>query len=222
MTSPTNAALTLSVSDVLTDLGGISPERLRSTGGMASVQELTESHAQGVFCELVDGLLVEKAMGFRESLLACVLIELLNQFVRPRKLGLVSGSDGFVTLFPNLVRGPDVAFISWDRLPNRQLPDEAYPAIVPELVVEILSVGNTRAEMARKRREYFQAGVQLVWMIDPRQRSVAVFTSPIESTVLMDDGTLDGGQVLHELTISLSEFFAILDSPDQRQETPKK
>lgn len=214
LTSPANAALTLSVSDVLVDLGGISPERLRSSGGTATIDDLAIAHAQGNFCELVDGLLVEKAMGFRESLLALFLGHVLLKHVSEKKGGLVSGPDGFITLFPNFVRGPDVAYISWDRLPNRRLPEEAYPSIVPELVVEILSVGNTRAEMARKRREYFQAGVQLVWMVDPRERSVAVFTSPIDFVVRLDDETLDGGNVLPEFSVSLAEFFAVLDAPD--------
>ena len=116
--SPSNAALPLTIADALTDLGGISAERLRLSPsyGLATEKEFADVHAQGVMCELVDGLLVEKVMGFKESLLAAVLIELLSRYVRQHHLGMVSGADGFLTMFPGLVRGPDVAFISWARL----------------------------------------------------------------------------------------------------------
>jgi len=62
--------------------------------------------------ELIDGFLVEKAMGFRESLLASLLIHHLTNFVLPRKLGLVSAPDAIMRLSPGLVRLPDVSFIS--------------------------------------------------------------------------------------------------------------
>jgi Uma2 family endonuclease len=57
-------------------------------------------------------------------------------------------------------RGPDVAFIEKNRLPGGGFPRQAYPALAPNLVGEVLSPGNTKAEMARKRLEYFHAGVE--------------------------------------------------------------
>jgi len=83
--------------------------------------------------------------------------------------------------------------------------------LVPDFVIEVLSVGNTRGEMARKRREYFHAGVQLVWMIDPRSRTVAVFTNAQEFTLVDETGSLDGGNVLPGWTIQLEQLFARLD-----------
>jgi Uma2 family endonuclease len=79
------------------------------------------------------------------------------------------------------------------------------------LAVEVLSAGNTSAEMERKRREYFDAGVQLVWMIEPRARTVAVFTSPAESRALGVDDVLDGGNVLPGFSLKLRDLFAELD-----------
>ena len=66
-------------------------------------------------------------MGLRESLLAGVLLALLRAFVIPRNLGLVTGADGMLRLFPGLVRAPDVAFISWDHIPGGRVPEEADP-----------------------------------------------------------------------------------------------
>ena len=57
---------------------------------------------------------------------------------------------------PGLVRIPDVAFISWGRLPNRRVPTEPIPDLAPDLAVEVLSVGNTPGEMARKRQGLFR------------------------------------------------------------------
>ena len=150
-------------------------------------------------------------MGLRESYLASVLIMILLTFVRLRNLGLVTAPDGMMRLAPGLVRIPDVAFISWDRLPNRRVPTEPIPDLAPDLAVEVLSVGNTLGEMARKRQDYFTAGVHLVWQVDPSTRTVEVFTAPDQSTVLHETHILDGGTVLPGFILPLQELFAALD-----------
>ncbi len=157
-------------------------------------------------------------MGYRESLIAAVFIELLNQLVRKNQLGVVSGADGFFRLAPNLVRGPDVAFTSWERLPDRKVPIEAFPAVVPDLVVEVVSEGNTRTEMTNKRRDYFARGVKLIWIVDPVQRSVAIWRSMTDYAVLDETQTLDGEDVLPGLSIPLAEVFRVLDGPDEGNE----
>ena len=70
-------------------------------------------------------------------------------------------------LFPGQVRIPDVAFISWKRYPKGKRRRGEIPTVAPDLVVEILSKGNTPKEMKRKLDEYFQAGVRLVWYVNP-------------------------------------------------------
>jgi Uma2 family endonuclease len=117
-----------------------------------------------------------------------------------------------VRLASGLVRIPDVAFISWDRLPGRRMPTEAIPGLAPNLAIEVLSEGNTPGEMARKRREYFAAGVQLVWLVDLRTRTVEVFTAPEQSVLLHADHTLDGGTVLPGFVLPVHELFTELDS----------
>jgi Uma2 family endonuclease len=202
------------LADLLQHLGGIHPNRVRfrPAPGTATAQDVVAIHdREGRLYELVDGVLVEKAMGWSESLLAGALIEVLRGFVRPRNLGLITAPDGMVRLAADLVRIPDVAFISWERLPNRRVPTEPIPHLAPDLAVEILSPGNTPGEMARKRQEYFRAGVQVVWQIDPRQRTVEVFTTPNQSTVLSETDILDGGTILPGFTLALSELFAELD-----------
>jgi Uma2 family endonuclease len=213
VSTPTAAIETLA--DLLEQLGGIAPERVRfrPAPGTATEEDVLaiRNSPERRLCELVDGVLVEKVMGLRESFLASVLITLLLTFVRPRNLGMVTAPDGTMRLAPGSVRIPDVAFISWDRLPNRRVPTEPIPDLAPDLAVEVLSVGNTSGEMARKRQDYFAAGVCLVWQVDPRTRTVEVFTAPDQSTILHETHILDGGTVLLGFTLPLPELFAALD-----------
>jgi len=203
------------LADLLEQLGGIAPNRVRfrPAPGTATEEDVLaiRNSAERRLCELVDGVLVEKAMGFRESYLASVLITILLTFVRARNLGLVTAPDGTMRLAPGLVRIPDVAFISWDRLPNRRVPTEPIPDLAPDLAVEVLSAGNTPGEMARKRQDYFAAGVQVVWEVNPDTRTLEVFTAPDQSTVLHEAQTLDGGVILPGFTVPLQELFAELD-----------
>lgn len=161
--------------------------------------------------ELVDGTLVEKGMGFQESVLAAALIGFLRAFVVPRNLGVVSALDGSVRLFPGLVRVPDVSFASWDRFPGRKIPKEPIPDLAPDLAIEVLSKSNTRPEMKRKRSEYFAVGVRLVWEIDPRPRTVSVYTPDGSVCVLKGTQKLDGGDVLPGFSLELTDLFAELD-----------
>jgi Uma2 family endonuclease len=211
MATATTPARIETIAELLQQLGGISPRRvrLRPWPGTATEKDLIRlNDRSGRLYELVEGVLVEKAVGFQESMLTCDLIEFLRGFVRERKLGIMTGPDGGMRLMPRVVRLPDIAFISWERLPNRQIPDDPVPDLVPDLAIEILSKGNTRKEMRRKRREYFRVGVRLVWEIDLKKRTVVVFTTPDESVVLTEKDTLDGGDVLPGLKLPVRQVFA--------------
>jgi Uma2 family endonuclease len=154
--------------------------------------------------------LVEKVMGFEESCLAMLLGHFLLAFVQQRKLGIVSGPDGPARLSPGKVRLPDVAFFARARLRGRKKRDPILD-LAPDLAVEILSKGNTRREMDRKLRDYFAAGTRLVWFVDPRKRTVRVYTEPDKPTVLSEGEILDGGAVLPGFTLELRALFAELD-----------
>jgi Uma2 family endonuclease len=205
----------VTVADLLDRLDGISAERVRffPIPGTATVEDVIEIEArENRLCELVDGVLVEKPMGMRESILAVELILHLGAFVKAMKLGRVAGEGGMMQLRQALVRIPDVAFISRSRLPGGRLPPGGAPLIAPDLAVEILSPSNTRREMARKLREYFEAGARLVWYIDPDPRTVAVYVEPEKSTVVLtEQDVLDGGTVVPGFTLALRELFAVLD-----------
>ena len=187
---------------------------LHPTPGSATIEDVIALHDhEDRLCELVDGVLVEKTIGFRESSLACVLIQLLLNFLEQHRLGIVAGPDGMIELAPGLVRIPDVSFISRDQFPDGRPGPEAVPLLSPTLAVEVLSDSNTKAEMARKLREYFAAGSKLVWYLDPVARSVRVHAAVDTFTDLDESGTLDGGDVLPSFRLPIREWFARAEDP---------
>ncbi|MBI1902596.1 MAG: Uma2 family endonuclease [Planctomycetia bacterium] len=210
------------LADLQARLGGIPAERilLNPPPGCATeddVQEMADHHDR--LCELVDGTLVEKAMGHYESLVTILLAADLVAFVRKRKLGKIYGADAAMRILPHQVRMPDISFFSWKRWPKQKLPRRPIPAIVPDLAVEVISETNTRAEIRRKLREYFQAGVRLVWSIDPGTRTARAYTSASKGKEIADDGVLDGGAVLPGFRLSLKKLFAEAD--EQRPDDQK-
>jgi Uma2 family endonuclease len=203
----------VTVGELLEQLGGVAPQRvrLRPAPGKATEADVLRIHQREKrLYELVDNVLVEKVMGLLESRLACDLIFLLKSFLGQKDTGFVTGPDGALRLMSGLVRIPDVSFISWDQLPHHEWPKEPIPDLAPDLAVEVLSEGNTPREMERKVREYFFSGTRLVWLVDPAGRSVRVCTAPDRSAVLTAGQVLDGGDVLPGLALSLEQVFANL------------
>jgi Uma2 family endonuclease len=210
LTSPNVRTL----ADLLEQLGGIPAERVRCRPalGTATEGDLLEIKRQEKRpCELVDGVVVEKAMGLRESILAIALSNFLRAFVLPRNLGFVTGPDGMLRLAPGLVRIPDVAFVAWARTPNGRIPEEPIPSLAPDLVVEVLSETNTGAEMARKIEEYLAAGVPLIWIVDPVTRTVSAHRGSERSLVFGENDVLSGEEVLPGFELRLRELFSELD-----------
>ena len=203
------------LAELVERLGDIPLDRIRFHPALGTATEddvITALEApRKRICELIDGVLVEKAMGYRESVLASWLIEPLNSWVRPRNLGLVSSPDGTLRLWAGRVRIPDVAFTSWDRMPGRKRPSKPIPELSPDLAVEVLSLSNTYGERQLKLADYFTVNVRLVWIVDPELRTVEVHTRPAEMTLLREDDTLDGGDVLPGFSISLADLFGELD-----------
>jgi Uma2 family endonuclease len=160
------------------------------------------------FCELVDGVLVEKPMATPESLVAADLIFFLKLHLRTTKTGgAVLGEGGYLRLCPGLVRAPDVSYIGQEQLPGG-FPKDAIARLVPDLAVEIISKGNTKKEMERKLEEYFGNGTRLVWLVYPKSRSVKVYAGVDAMRGLRGKQVLDGGEVLPGFRLPLPDLFA--------------
>jgi Uma2 family endonuclease len=202
-------------SEVIAHFGDIPIARVRTSpppgaATEADVIELHERHDR--LCELIDGTLVEKTMGWQEAELAAWIATLLNNFVRPKKLGRVFGSDGMIRLEPGQIRIPDVAYISKQRFAGRTLNRGAFWELGCDLAVEVISPSNTRREMERKLNDYFAAGVTLVWLVYLDPREVVVYTSPTKSATLRGDDLVDGGTVLPGFAVPVAQIFAELDA----------
>lgn len=161
-------------------------------------------------CELINGVLVEKARATREALLAGVIVQLLNNAVMVDDLGVVLPGDGMLRLEPGLVRIPDVSFISWDNIPGEEMPKDAIASLAPDLAVEVLSKKNTPAEIDRKLHDYFLAGTKLAWVIDPKTQTAKRYTSPLDFTSVGKRGSLDGGDVVPGFRLPLTDLFSRL------------
>jgi Uma2 family endonuclease len=197
--------------ELLERLGGIPLDRIRmqpapGTATPDDVERLCKGDPK-ILCELVEGVLVEKPMGHLESRLAFWLIVAFGKYLEANDIGIATGADGPHRLSSGLVRLPDVAFISYDRIPEEAQAATPMPDWIPNLAVEIIRAGNTQAEMDRKRREYFEAGVQVVWIVDPPTRCVRVFTAADQCTVVTEDEQLDGGIILPGFQLSVHDWF---------------
>lgn len=211
------------IADVQARVGDVPVERIRSYPAPGTATEadlLDNSITGGRPCELVDGILVEKPMGFREGYLGAWIIFLFQDYLRGNNLGAVAGGDGPVRFRLGLVRMPDVSFVRWDSLDDPDQvedPDGAFLEVAPDLAVEVLSPSNTRKEMAIKLAEYAKAGVRLVWYVDPDRKEVTAYPRGKErgKKVIGLGGVLDGGDVLPGFTLPVAKIF-------EKRAPPKK
>ena len=204
-------------SEVIARFGDIPIARIRTTpppgeATEADVIELHDRHDR--LFELIDGTLVEKAMGWQESELMIIIATLLRSFVAEHRLGKVFGADGMFRLKPEQIRIPDVAFISKQRFAGRTLKRGAFWELGCDLAVEVISPSNTRREMERKLGDYFAAGVVAVWLVYPKTREVAVYSSPTKSQLLSGEDALDGGTLLPGFSVCVAKVFAELDATE--------
>lgn len=206
----------LTATDVAARFGPIPLRRiiLDPPPGTATEEDVIE-HLQrtGRVCELIDGILVEKDGSWETSTIAAEIIRLIGNFIREMRLGgRVAGEQGMSWLPVGRLRGPDVSYVSPARLPSD--PSRTpYPELVPNLAIEVLSPGNTTKEMDEKLDDYFDSGVEVVWLVDPKTRTVRVHTARDAETVLNATDLLDGGTVLPDFTVKVADLF---ERPEER------
>lgn len=157
--------------------------------------------------ELVRGeLRTMPPAGFRHGLVCTHVIARLSAFVHEHSLGAVVSNDtGFILeRDPDTLRGPDVAFVAAERVPEDQA---GFAELAPDLVVEVVSPSDRVQDVNQKAREYLDAGVRLVWVVDPRSRTATVHR-PDGGTVLIGDAALDGEDVLPGFRLPLPDLFS--------------
>lgn len=178
---------------------------------LMSAEELARTSIPDKQVELVRGrLVVREPPSTHHGAVAGNLAYELSVFVRKRKLGQVFAQDtGFkIASDPDTVRGPDVAFVSKERLDR--IPEEGYADLAPDLVVEVISPSDRPGEVLAKIGDWLDAGARCAWLIDPRQREARIFNADGSVSVTGEGGSLDGGDVLPGFTCPLR---AILLNP---------
>jgi Uma2 family endonuclease len=196
------------LADLVERLGGIPLERIRLSPPLGTATEDDVLTAGKPYCELVDGVLVEKSMGYFEGRLASMLLVEIELWLRSNNIGYCNGEGAYTRLLHGRVRIPDVSFVRWERVQDHTVPRDPICGVAPSLAVEVLSFSNTSEEIERKRGEYFAAGVELVWIVDPEDRTVEVWTTARDCHIAEADDSLDGGQVLPGFQLSIRDWFA--------------
>jgi Uma2 family endonuclease len=158
--------------------------------------------------ELVRGEIVTMPPpGFRHGTTQVNAAFMLKTYAKTVRPGHVTVESGVITeTGPDTVRGPDVSYWSYERMPKDDAP-VVYANIAPDVVVEVRSPSNTDEKITKKVREYFAGGARLVWIADPEDRTVTVYRQPGDGRVLWDDATLTGEDVLPEFSCKVSELF---------------
>lgn len=160
--------------------------------------------------ELIHGELREMSpAGGRHNQIIGTSTHLLITHVEANKLGVVLAGDTgiFLARNPDHIRAPDVCFIAAERLPAGGVPS-GFLEIVPDLVVEVVSPGDTAAEVQAKTEEWLRAGARLVWTLYPETRSVAAATSLAETRIYHEGELLSGEPVLPDFSVPVAALFA--------------
>jgi Uma2 family endonuclease len=158
--------------------------------------------------ELVRGVLVvREPAGYQHGEVAMNLATAIHNFVRAHRLGSVLAAETGFKLFsdPDTVRAPDVAFIRVDRVPTP--PPRGFPAMAPDLAVEVLSPDDRPGEVLQKVADWLNGGVRLVWVVDPRRRIARVYRPDGVDSQLNERDALDGEDVLPGLSIPLGDVL---------------
>lgn len=176
--------------------------------GMATSDDAVYSKERfDLSCELVNGILVAKTMGYFESKVAAALIYFLHRYLDDHPIGEVAGGDGGCDTVDENVRKPDVSFTSFERINARGAATRNKLPFSPDLAVEVLSPSNTTAEMDKKLQEFFASGSRLVWYIEPELRTARVFTAVDKWEDIRPADTLRGADVLPGFELPLIKLF---------------
>jgi Uma2 family endonuclease len=181
-----------------------------ATRARTTAKDLWERRGD-VRSELVNGQVVEMPLpGGLHGRVMVRIASRLDGHVRQHGGGEVVGGDvGFVLHLPNdpeRVRGPDVAFVATERLPEGRLP-EGFLDGAPDLAVEVLSPSDNPVDVQQKVRDWLEGGARLVWVVTPQARAVTVYHPDGSARLLRDQEVLEGEQVLPGLAIPLDEIF---------------
>jgi Uma2 family endonuclease len=175
---------------------------------LVTADELLHRRDDGFRYELVRGELKKMApAGGPHGRIANRVNWRLTNYVEANNLGVVFAAEtGFrIATQPDTVRAPDVAFVSRGRIEQIGIPEGYWPG-APDLVVEVISPGDTFSEVEEKVMEWLRAGCKMVIVVDPRKRTASVYRGP-NARLLTEDDTLSGEDVVPGWLVPVKELF---------------
>ena len=171
--------------------------------------DLLRLYSQGVRGELIRGVLCETMpTGHEHGKIVINLGAELRNYVKSRKLGSLTASDSGVWLErdPDTIREPDIAYFSAEKIPL-DARVTGYAEVAPDLVVEVVSPGDSRREANDKALMWMSYGVRLVWVVYPETRTVDAYQEGGAVSTLTEDGVLDGLDALPGFTCPVADVF---------------
>lgn len=180
-----------------------------ATERLLTAEEYARLPDPGYPTELVRGrILAMNPPSFRHGMACGNLHYLLRMFVEQNDLGRVLPNDtGVVTeRDPDTVRGADIAFYSYARLPRGTIP-EPYPEVSPEVVFEVRSPSDRSSGILRKVAEYLAVGVPRVCVLDPQRRTVTIYSPDQPEERLDEQATFSLPEILPGFAVPVARFF---------------
>jgi Uma2 family endonuclease len=174
-----------------------------------TAEDLWNRPDDGNRSELVRGELRTMApAGSEHGATIMILAAPLAQHVRSRRLGVVFGAETGFTIAhdPDTVRAPDIAFVSQSRIPSSGIPKKFFPG-APDLAVEVVSPGDTFEEVHDKVADWLAAGTRIVWVVNPKHRTVTVYKPGPQVQVLAEKDQLTGEDVVPGFACGVGEVF---------------
>jgi Uma2 family endonuclease len=157
--------------------------------------------------ELDEGELIEMTRpAYRHNRVLGRLFNRLTNYFDANQLGEALISENLYALSPSTRRSPDVAVILGDR--HEELKDAKVIHVIPDIAAEVLSPSETTTSIHRKLKQYFEAGVKEVWLINPADRTVEVWTGPtLPEPALTGDESITSA-LLPGFTLALADLFS--------------
>ena len=159
--------------------------------------------------ELVKGELITMApSGAEHGKLTVKIGARLLDFVEPRKIGQVFGAETglFTERNPDTVRAADAMYVSNERL-SQMVDLSGFLTVAPDLVVEVVSPTDRWSDVEEKVAEYLNAGVRMIWIVNPKTRSVHVYRPGSDVLRLSEQDKLSGLDVLPGFEVPVAELF---------------
>jgi Uma2 family endonuclease len=181
-----------------------------TTKRLLTAEEFARKYMDVPGVELVRGEVVKMPpAGWGHGASTCNASALLSTWAKRTRLGRVlAGEYGVITeRSPDSVRGADVAYFSFQRVPRGSEPP-GFSVIPPELIFEVVGIGRTWKRLVKKAGEYLEMGVDRIWILDPRRKIMHIYRNEDEPPIqLSDDDEVRDDVILPGFVCRVSDFF---------------